>query len=203
MGFKGFIATLYSPSFQTFISRRIAGGIYIGLVWIVTAIGLLGTLSSIYQALQGNAAVALLILVVAPLACFAAIVVLRLAFESSLALIVIAENSSGGLVPNRGARIADADFSAATNGWEAPKSPLIPTASPVYPSSKATYSNEADVPNSRDVKEMVDDYESDPESWAADILEPNELSLWRAASRPDLRPWIRASMPDFARWLRQ
>lgn len=94
MGFKGFLATLYSASFHTFISRKIAGGIYLGLVWLVTLAGAGLMLFSLVQATQGYAGQAILMLVGAPFATFISVVVLRLVFESSIALIVIAENTT-------------------------------------------------------------------------------------------------------------
>lgn len=94
MGFKGFIATLYSASFHTFISRKIAGGLYLGLVWLVSIAGILAMFGSIMLATQGFMLEAILALLAAPLATFISIVVLRLVFESSIALIVIAENTT-------------------------------------------------------------------------------------------------------------
>jgi hypothetical protein len=94
MGFKGFLATLYSPSFEKFITRRIAGGIYIGLVWLVTAAGALMVLAGLYRATQGSIQTLLIALIGAPIATLISVVVLRLVFESSIALIVIAENTT-------------------------------------------------------------------------------------------------------------
>jgi hypothetical protein len=94
MGFKGFLATLYSPSFHNFISRKIAGGLYIALVWLVTIAGAGTMLLSLVQAGQGYGAQALLMLIAAPIATFVSVIVLRLVFESSIALIVIAENTT-------------------------------------------------------------------------------------------------------------
>jgi hypothetical protein len=94
MGFKGFLATLYSPSFHTFISRKIAGGLYIGLVWLVSAAGAVLFLQSLMQAFQGYGVQSVLVALLAPVATFISVIVLRLVFESSIALIVIAENTT-------------------------------------------------------------------------------------------------------------
>ena len=97
MGFKGFIATLYSANFHTFISRKIAGGLYLGLVWLVTIAGGLALLSGLSRFFAGYSSAViegLLMLVGAPIATFISVVVLRLVFESSIALIVIAENTT-------------------------------------------------------------------------------------------------------------
>ena len=93
MGFKGFLATLYSPSFDKFITRRIAGGLYVGLVWLVSAAGALTFIFGLYQATRGGLQTLLIDLIGVPIATFISVVVLRLLFESSIALIVIAENT--------------------------------------------------------------------------------------------------------------
>jgi hypothetical protein len=95
MGFKGFLATLYSPSFQTFITRKIAGGLYIALVWITTVgIAGFGLFGAVYLATNDQIGSAILLLVFAPISLLVAVIALRLVFESSIALIVIAENTT-------------------------------------------------------------------------------------------------------------
>jgi hypothetical protein len=94
MGFKAFIATLYSPSVNTFISRKIAGWLYIILVSLVTIAGLTFFLQSLWLAFNGFGVERIFAALLTPVATLISVVILRLVFESSIALIVIAENTT-------------------------------------------------------------------------------------------------------------
>lgn len=71
--------------FSQFITTQIAGALYVILAWIV-AVG--SVLQAVLGLIQGN-----FVLIFAPLAGLAAIVLLRIATEAGVALIKIAENT--------------------------------------------------------------------------------------------------------------
>jgi hypothetical protein len=90
---KPFFSALFDSSFTNFIARRVAKVIYI-IVMVLTGIGVvLGVLGGLALMSQDLGA-GLLVLIVSPLVGLLFLIVVRLAFESTVALVVIAENTS-------------------------------------------------------------------------------------------------------------
>ena len=90
---KPFFSALFDSSFTTFIARRVTKVIYI-IVMVLTGLGvilgILGGLAFMSQDLGSG----LLLLIVSPLVGLLFLIVVRLAFESTVALVLIAENTS-------------------------------------------------------------------------------------------------------------
>lgn len=90
--FKTFLGTLLDSKLENFISRKVSGVLYIITAWILIVSAVFFELAMIGQIVQGNA-LALLGLLLAPVALLLLLVVVRMAFEAGIALIVIAENT--------------------------------------------------------------------------------------------------------------
>lgn len=86
---KGLFKVLFSDyAMHEFISRKVAGIIYIALAWATVGFGAIAMIAALGSN-NGTALFALLI----PIAAFLFILILRMAFEASIALIAIAENT--------------------------------------------------------------------------------------------------------------
>jgi hypothetical protein len=91
---KGFFASLFDFNFETYITKRVASVMYA----VLTALVLLTTLVVfIYSiTLLGNSYVAgqaLLMLIITPIFGLLALTTIRVGFETSIALVAIAQNT--------------------------------------------------------------------------------------------------------------
>jgi hypothetical protein len=89
-----FIKQLLDTNFDHFITRKVAKVFYI--IWIVLLVGLSGisVLASLVLIATGQAqGFEVLAILAVPLASFLLLIVIRLAFETSIALVLIAENT--------------------------------------------------------------------------------------------------------------
>jgi hypothetical protein len=85
-----FAKSLFDLKFETFITRKIAGIFYaillglIGLLTLVAMVGVLIRMGSFFD---------LIALILVPLASLILVILVRLVFESSVALVTVAENT--------------------------------------------------------------------------------------------------------------
>jgi hypothetical protein len=89
-----FIKQLLDTNFDHFITRKVAKVFYI--IWIVLLVGLaaISVLASLVLIFTGQArGLEVLAILAVPLASFLLLIVIRLAFETSIALVLIAENT--------------------------------------------------------------------------------------------------------------
>jgi hypothetical protein len=90
---KSFFSALTDRSFTTFITRPVAGVLYLILmVLIVISVALLMVVG-IFSITQGNFLEGLVGLVLGPIAGLLTLILTRLFFESGVALVLIAENT--------------------------------------------------------------------------------------------------------------
>ena len=92
---KSFFASLFDNSFaaDTLITRRVASVLYI-ILMVLIAIGMLAGVGLSLSQLSYNVLSGLLLLVVVFLSGFVSLVLIRLAFESAVALVMVAQNTS-------------------------------------------------------------------------------------------------------------
>lgn len=90
---KAFIADLFDASLDKFISRKVSGVLYIITAWLIVAATALTELALLIQLTQGQQYFAVLGIVFIPIAALLVLILVRMAFESGIALIVIAENT--------------------------------------------------------------------------------------------------------------
>lgn len=98
-----FFKSLFDLKFEKFVTRQVASvmyGILVGVLGIATLIGMLWSLYMAFQpstfyyySSMGTVLYLLLALVVIPIVSFLYLIILRVAFESSIALVMIAENT--------------------------------------------------------------------------------------------------------------
>jgi hypothetical protein len=99
-----FFKTLFDLKFETFITRKIAGIFYaiaLGVIALFAVIALLGGLFQAVSAIGSGYSsgvstglgMLLVIIVVVPLMTFVSVILTRLVFESSVALVTVAENT--------------------------------------------------------------------------------------------------------------
>ena len=92
---KSFFAALIDNSFTTFITRRVATVLYsILMVLIAILVGVAVVTGLI--ALSRDGLLGLLIVLSGVLGGFVTLILIRLGFESAVALVLVAENSSTG-----------------------------------------------------------------------------------------------------------
>ncbi|MEN9608091.1 MAG: hypothetical protein RLZZ06_22 [Actinomycetota bacterium] len=85
---------LFDFKFEKLVTRKILGAVYAIVVVLVSLASAFVFLAALVQIFQGNfPLIALLALVAVPVAWFISIVLLRVAFESSIALVIVAENT--------------------------------------------------------------------------------------------------------------
>ena len=92
---KSFFASLLDNSFaaNTLITRRVASVLYV-ILMVLIAIGVLAGVGLSLSQLSYNPLSGLLLLLVVFLSGFVSLVLIRLAFESSVALVMVAQNTS-------------------------------------------------------------------------------------------------------------
>jgi uncharacterized membrane protein len=91
---KSFFKTLFDHKFETYITRSIAGIAYLILAWCAVAVGGILFLMTLSRALTFADAGSFLLSLVIPVLTFVVVIMLRLAFEASTALVAVAENTS-------------------------------------------------------------------------------------------------------------
>jgi len=90
---KPFIAALVDNSFTTFITRRVATVLYSILMVLVAIAVLVIVVTGLFQ-LSNNALLGILIAVSGFLGGFVSLILIRLGFESAVALVLVAENTA-------------------------------------------------------------------------------------------------------------
>jgi len=93
-----FINQLLDTNFDHFITRKVAKFFYIVWIVLLVAFTALAVLAGLFSIISGQAQgievpVAVLAIVAAPLVSFFLLILIRLAFETSVALVLIAENT--------------------------------------------------------------------------------------------------------------
>jgi hypothetical protein len=91
---KSFLKTLFDHKFETYITRNIAGIAYLILAWGAVAVGGILFLTMISRSLTFSDFGSLLLSLLVPVVTFVIVIMLRLAFEASTALVAVAENTS-------------------------------------------------------------------------------------------------------------
>lgn len=91
---KTFFTALTDRSFNTFITRPVASVLYlISMILIAIGVGV-GFIAGFLLLLQGDLVSSLIGFVLVPLASLLILILVRLFFESGVALVLIAENTS-------------------------------------------------------------------------------------------------------------
>lgn len=89
-----FTKQLFDTNFEHFITRKVAKVFYIIWIVLLTAVSAIAVLAGLFSLFTGRAqGFELLLLVAAPLVSFLLLIIVRLAFETSIALVLIAENT--------------------------------------------------------------------------------------------------------------
>lgn len=86
---KGFFAALFDLKFEEWVTLRVAGVLY---VIILVLLGLFGVVAFFSLLLDGGISI-LFALVGVPLVLFIAVLLIRLSFEATVALIAVARNT--------------------------------------------------------------------------------------------------------------
>ncbi|MDR9396617.1 DUF4282 domain-containing protein [Pontimonas sp.] len=86
---KGFFAALFDLKFEEWVTLRVAGVLY---VIILALLGLFGVVAFFSLLLDGGLSI-LFALVGVPLVLFIAVLLIRLSFEATVALIAVARNT--------------------------------------------------------------------------------------------------------------
>ena len=90
---KGFFASLFDFKFETYITKRVASVMY-GFLAVLIAIGTgVGFIAGISQLGGYYAGQGLLLMIAAPIGGLLTLTIMRVAFESSIALVDIAMNT--------------------------------------------------------------------------------------------------------------
>jgi hypothetical protein len=92
---KSFFAALIDSSFTTFITRRVATVLYL-ILMVLIAIFALVVLVAGLSLVSSDGLMGLLLAVSGPLGGLVALILIRLGFESAVALVLVAENTSKG-----------------------------------------------------------------------------------------------------------
>lgn len=87
------IRSLFDFKFNNLITRSVLGVLYAVLVGALSLAAVAGVLYSLYGLVSGRGTLPLLFLVLFPAGWFLSVITLRVAFETSIALILIAENT--------------------------------------------------------------------------------------------------------------
>lgn len=91
-GLSRFVATLLDGKLENFISRKVSGVLYLITAWLLIVAAGLVELGLMLQVFQGNF-IALLAMLLVPVALLLILIVVRMAYEMGIALIVVAENT--------------------------------------------------------------------------------------------------------------
>ena len=94
---QNFFKTLMDSSFNSFITRKVSRVLYAVLSWLFIALGFLFELGAVGALFSGGSTLtgyAVLAVFAIPVLTFVLVIVLRLAFESGIALVLIAENTT-------------------------------------------------------------------------------------------------------------
>ncbi len=86
---KGFFAALFDLKFEEWVTLRVAGVLY---VIILALVGLFGVVAFFSLLFEGGISI-LIALVGVPLGLFIAVLLIRLSFEATVALIAVARNT--------------------------------------------------------------------------------------------------------------
>ena len=201
-----FRQALFDTTFNHFVTKRVTSVLWIVnlvLTILLAVIVFLLSLFSVFSLFDDNQpAFALLVFLFAfvgvPLLTFLSLVVSRLLFEASVALVTIAENT----MPNqfqsqRESRQLSRDDVSVAEHQMAKKGPKI-TVEPIPGSvDKLLGGYTVD-----EINDLQDGYDQAPNDFAREILGVADHKLWTKAGKPDLKPWIRLGLPDFALWLK-
>ena len=94
---KNFFASLFDFKFETFITRRVAAVLYMIFTWLVLAFTATGMFGGFVFLSNPNFPNAILLglasVFLSPIAGLLLLILVRVAFESSIALVSIAENT--------------------------------------------------------------------------------------------------------------
>ena len=90
---KPFLAALIDSSFTTFITRRVATVLYLVLMVVIAAFAAITLITGLVM-IQTDGAIASLLILGGPLGGLLALILIRLGFESAVALVLVAENTS-------------------------------------------------------------------------------------------------------------
>jgi len=90
---KSFFAALMDNSFTTFITRRVATVLYSILIVLIYLSVLVAVVAGIISFIN-NGPIGLLVIVAGVLIGFVSLILIRLGFESAVALVLIAENTA-------------------------------------------------------------------------------------------------------------
>lgn len=90
---SNFFSALFDRSFTSYVTRQVAGVLYL-ITMILVILGLvLGVIFAVLTMAQGGIFEGLLVLIATPLIALLTLILIRLVFESSVALVAIAENT--------------------------------------------------------------------------------------------------------------
>ena len=201
-----FRQALFDTTFNHFVTKRVTSVLWIVNLVVTILFAVVAFLLSIFSAFslfdENQTPLALLFLLFAfagvPLLTFLSLVVSRLIFEASVALVTIAENTMPNNVSaNHGARENQTGNVSRTEQLPTKKEPkqrVEPTPGFV---DKLIGGYTVD-----EINDLQDEYDRTPNDFALEVLGVGDHKLWVKAGKPDLKPWIRLGLPDFELWLK-
>jgi uncharacterized membrane protein len=183
-----FRTALFDRKFDHYITKRVSSVLWLISMVLIIAAGVVGFLACIgfffysisSQQLGYGVLMLLLAIVVLPLAVILTLIMVRMGFESSIALVAIAENTRRESATYSALQ---ASTSSSDNSWA--RKPSVDT-------NKFT---------AEEIDAMMDDFDATPNAFASDVLGPLDHKKWVRAGKPDLKPWLQLGLPDFELWL--
>jgi len=91
---KSFFAALMDNSFTTFITRRVATVLYSILMVLIYVVVLVAVVAGVITFINDGAVIGLFMILASVLVGFVSLILIRLGFESAVALVLIAENTA-------------------------------------------------------------------------------------------------------------
>ena len=92
---KPFLAALIDSSFTTFITRRVATVLYLVLMVVIAAFAAITVITGLTM-ITSDGVIGILLVLAGPLGGLLTLILIRLGFESAVALVLVAENTSKG-----------------------------------------------------------------------------------------------------------
>ena len=173
-----FFRDLFNPSFNQFVTKRVASVFWV-LFLVLVALSVIGgwlflmlSAGSVSDMPFQSKVIWVFSWLLIPLIAFLVVVGARLSFEAAIALTVIAQNTSQAKN-----QVLSSGAKSSSREW----------------ASQQLTENESEV--------LIEDFSADASAFARDVLGAEGYHLWIKEGSPDLKPWIRGGMPDFERWL--
>lgn len=201
-----FRQALFETTFNHFVTKRVTSVLWIVnliLTILLAVIVFFVSIFSVFSLLeQDQPGLALLVFLFAvfgvPLLTFLSLVVSRLIFEASVALVTIAENT----MPNNVRTSQNAGENLAGNVSRADQQPMTKEPKRMVRPAPGFVDKLIGGYTVDEINDLQDEYDRTPNDFALEVLGVVDHKLWVKAGKPDLKPWIRLGLPDFELWLK-